>query len=364
MPGGDASFVHPVIQYNVNSRSGTIGSPGAGAGGSPRADTGAPIDAGAGGSSADGQRRSRVRQIAVGPGEDGQRLDNWLLQRAPGVPKSHVYRIIRKGEVRVDGARARPTRRVRAGETVRVPPLELRESAPVRVPDALAAQLARRIAYEHDDFLVLDKPAGLAVHGGTGLAFGAIDALRQGLDAPALELVHRLDRGTSGALLVARDLGRARALQALFRERDVDKRYAALVAGAWPADVAEVSLPLSKNVERAGERRVVVDPAGAPALSRFDVVERFGELATLVDVTIETGRTHQIRVHALASGHAVAGDSRYADNATEAALARLGVDRLCLHSRALGFTWQGGRIDVQVPPDAAWRRLLEALRRR
>ena len=341
VPGGDASLVHPAIEYSVNSRSGTIGSP-------PGA--------------VDPPPGSRVRQIVVAAGEDGQRLDNWLLQRAPGVPRSHVYRIIRRGEVRVDGGRAKPTRRVRTGETVRVPPLELRERETVQVPDALVARLSKRIAFEHEDFLVLDKPAGLAVHGGTGLAFGAIDGLRQALGAPSLELVHRLDRGTSGALVVATDLGRARALQALFRERSVDKRYLAIGAGAWPDDVRDVNLALAKNVEHAGERRVVADPDGAPAHSRFEVVERLGSVATLLEVAISTGRTHQIRVHALASGHALAGDVRYGDNATNARLKRLGVDRLCLHARAIGFSWRGERLDIEVPPDAGWRSMLARLR--
>ena len=342
-PGGDASFVHPAIQYSVNARSGTVGF-------EPEPERAA-------------ERASRVRQLTVGDAEDGQRLDNWLLQRCPGVPKSRVYRIIRRGEVRVDGGRAKPTRRVRAGETVRVPPLELHARAAVRVPDALAAELAARVTLRTDDFLVLDKPAGLAVHGGTGLAFGAIDALRQGLDAPTLELVHRLDRGTSGALVVAADLGRARELQALFRERAVDKRYAAIVAGAWPERVGRVDVRLSKNVERAGERRVVADADGSPATSRFAVAERFGSIATAMDVDIETGRTHQIRVHAQVTGHPVAGDERYGDNAANATLRRLGVVRLCLHARAIGFDWRGTRVRAEVAPDAGWRRIEAALRR-
>ena len=344
----------------MNARSGTIGI------GAPEDEPSGASDPGAegrpGAGAAAPARASRVRQIRVEAGEDGQRLDNWLLQRCPGVPKSRVYRIIRRGEVRVDGARAKPTRRVRAGETVRVPPLELDPRGPVRVPDALAAELVARVSLAHEDFLVVDKPAGLAVHGGTGLAFGAIDALRQGFDAPGLELVHRLDRGTSGALLVARDRGRARALQALFRDRAVDKRYAAILAGRWPEGIGRVALALSR-VERGGERCVAVDPAGAPAASRFAVAERFGDLATAVDVDIETGRTHQIRVHAAASGHPVAGDERYGERRANAELARRGVARLCLHSRAIGFAWRGERIEASVAPDAAWERTLEALRR-
>ena len=339
----------------MNPRSGTIGiDPEAGRGGE------AAVGEDEGG--ADEAPRARVRHVIVAPGEDGQRLDNWLLARSPGVPKSRIYRIVRRGEVRVDGGRAKPTRRVRTGETVRVPPLVLDAKGPVRVPDALARELAERVVHANEDFLVLDKPAGVAVHGGSGLAFGAIDALRQALGAPALELVHRLDRGTSGALVVALDRGRARELQALFRERAVDKRYAAIVAGRWPEGASEVRLPLAR-VERGGERLVAVDPAGAPATSRFRVVERLGALATAVDVEIETGRTHQIRVHAQATGHPVAGDERYGDARANAALRRRGVARLCLHARAIGFAWRGRPVRVEVAPDGAWETTLAALRR-
>ena len=333
----------------MNPRSGTIGfDPGAEPEGAGPSAVPAP--------------RPRARQIVVGEGEDGQRLDNWLICRCPGVPKSRIYRIVRRGEVRVDGGRAKPTRRVRAGETVRVPPLALETRGPVRVPDALARALAARVVHSDPDFLVMDKPVGVAVHGGTGLAFGAIDALRQGLGAPELELVHRLDRGTSGALVVAVDRARARELQGLFRERAVDKRYAAILAGAWPGERRTVRLALSRMM-RGGERLVAVDPDGASATSHFAVTERFGELATAVDGDIETGRTHQIRVHAQASGHPVAGDERYGDARINARLARSGVDRLCLHARAVGFRWRGRSVRVEVAPDDAWERTASRLRR-
>lgn len=301
------------------------------------------------------------RHERVGTGEDGQRIDNFLIRRAPGVPKSHVYRLIRTGDVRVDGKRVKQTRRLRVGEQVRIPALSVVERSTARVPDRLADELAASIVFEHDDFLALAKPPGIAVHGGTGLAFGAIDALRQALDRPSLELVHRLDRGTSGCLLVARDNATNRELQDLFRQRTVCKRYQALVAGRWPDGIEVVDEPLAKNVEHAGERRVVIDAAGQSALSRFAIVEQLDE-ATLLDVSIETGRTHQIRVHARHTGHAVIGDSRYGDNATNARFRRRGLSRLFLHSAHLGFDWRGQRIAIDVPPDAAWERALVTLR--
>lgn len=304
---------------------------------------------------------SRTRHERVGSGEAGQRIDNFLIRRLPGVPKSHVYRLIRQGEVRVDGRRVKQTRRLVCGEQVRVPVLRTRSREPARVPDALADALAEAVVFEHEDFLVLAKPPGVAVHGGSGLAFGLVDALRQRLETPSLELVHRLDRGTSGCLLVARDAARGRALQALFRERRVGKRYVALVAGHWPAHVERVDAPLAKNVEHAGERRVVVDPSGKAASSRFAVRRRFAD-ATLVEVAIETGRTHQIRVHSRHVGHALVGDTRYGDNRVNADFRRRGLGRLFLHAERLTFEWRGEPIELAVAPDAAWERSLDRLK--
>ena len=306
-------------------------------------------------------RRAGARHERVGPGEAGQRVDNFLLRRAPGVPKSRVYRLIRAGDVRVDGRRVKQTRRLAEGEQVRIPPLATRPPAgAARVPDALREAVADAVLLEHEDFLVVDKPPGVAVHGGSGLAFGLIDALRQRLDAPRLELVHRLDRGTSGCLLVARDNARNRALQRLFRERDVAKEYVALVAGDWPDGRRVVDAPLAKNVAHAGERRVVVDAAGRGALSRFAVRRRLPG-ATLVDVAIETGRTHQIRVHAAHAGHPVVGDTRYGDNRTNARLRRLGLGRLFLHAARLAFEWRGEPVEAAAAPGARWEGALERL---
>lgn len=307
-----------------------------------------------------GGEAPRSRHERVSADEVGQRVDNFVLRRAPGVPKSHVYRLIRQGEVRVDGRRVRQTRRLAEGEQVRLPALRVALRDTARVPDALADALAAAVVHEHEDFLVVAKPPGVAVHAGSGLAFGVIEALRQRLATPSLELVHRLDRGTSGCLLVARDGGRGRALQGLFRRRAIDKGYVALVAGAWPRSVGCVDAPLAKNVAHAGERRVVVDPDGRPALSRFSVRRRFAD-ATLVDVAIETGRTHQIRVHARHVGHAVVGDTRYGDNRGNADFRRRGLARLFLHAERLAFDWHGERVVLEVPPDAAWREAIASL---
>lgn len=303
-----------------------------------------------------------MRHLRVDSGESGQRIDNYLLKRAPGVPKSHVYKLIRSGQVRVDGGRVKPTRKLIEGEQVRIPPMRTAARGAVHVPDALAAAVAEAVVFETEDFLVLDKPPGVAVHAGSGLAFGAIDALRQARAEPRLELVHRLDRGTSGAMLIARDTGRCRALQALFRERRVDKQYVALVNGSWPDTISEVSLALASNVEHAGERRVVVATDGQPALSRFACHERFGELASEVSIEIETGRTHQIRVHASASGHAVLGDERYGDNRQNKRFKQIGLARLCLHSQYIGFEWNGVRQELHAPPADSWEAMRRSLR--
>ena len=304
----------------------------------------------------------RVRHITVTDQDEGQRLDNWLLRTAKGVPKSHIYKVVRSGEVRVNGGRVKVSVRLRTGDVVRVPPFKTGDTGPVRVPDKLKTALKTSIALQTDDYLVLNKPAGIAVHGGSGLAFGAIDGLRQALDCPSLELVHRLDRATSGALLVATDRKRCRALQQQFRDRLVGKHYLALVCGDWPQAVTEVNRPLSANSEHAGERRVMVDREnGKPSLTRVDVKERFANVS-LLDVTLETGRTHQIRVHAASQGHPIVGDERYGNNRDNQHYRRLGLSRLFLHAAQLNFDWNGEEVCCDVPVDDAWKHCIEQLR--
>lgn len=298
---------------------------------------------------------AQVRHAEVESGESGQRIDNFLMRRAPGVPRSHVYRLIRTGQVRVNGGRVKPTRKLEIGDKVRIPPMHFKSSGEVSVPDALASAVAQAVVHETDDFLVINKPPGLAVHAGSGLAFGLIDALRQARQEPSLELVHRLDRGTSGCLLIAKGVGQVRSLQDLFRTRDIMKSYLALVDGVWELGAKTVDARLEKNKEHAGERRVMVSANGQSAVSHFECLQSFAN-ASLMRINIETGRTHQIRVHAKHCGHAVIGDTRYGDNARNAAFKQQGLARLYLHSAALQFEWQGASYHLKTEPDADWVR--------
>lgn len=295
-----------------------------------------------------------VQHVEVSADQAGQRIDNFLLRLAAGVPRSHVYRIIRKGEVRVNGGRVRPTRKLAVGDVVRVPPLALKTRETVTVPDAVADRVGRSVVMETPDFLLINKPPGLAVHGGSGLAFGLIDALRQVLDEPGLELVHRLDRGTSGCLLVARGGAVGRELQNLFRDRSITKIYMAIVDGVWSQESQTVTAKLESNKSHAGERRVMVSDSGQHAVSHFKRLQAFDE-ASLMQVHIETGRTHQIRVHASHAGHPVVGDTRYGRNNRNAQFKRLGLDRLYLHSCSLAFDWREERVNLQAPVGSDWQ---------
>jgi 23S rRNA pseudouridine955/2504/2580 synthase len=290
----------------------------------------------------DGVGAPAVRDEDVEAEAAGQRLDNYLLGQLKGVPRSHVYRLIRSGQVRVNSGRTSPSYRLQAGDRVRVPPVGVRPAAqPVATPERLD-WLAARVLYEDTRVLVLDKPAGLAVHGGSGISLGCIEALR--LLRPAskdLELAHRLDRGTSGCLLLAKRRSTLRVLHELLREGRVDKRYLALVKGRWPDGEREVDAPLvTRRV--GGEARVKVDPSGKAARSTFRVVERYGKTASLLNVAIDTGRTHQIRVHAAHSGHPVAGDERYGDKDFNEYLKSFGLTRMFLHAHSLSFDWPDG----------------------
>lgn len=283
--------------------------------------------------------RSKVRLQEVDAETAGQRLDNFLLGSLKGVPRSHVYRLIRSGQVRVNSGRVTPSHRLRAGDLVRVPPVAAKPVvSPAAAPDTLA-WLADRVIFEDSRVLVIDKPAGFAVHGGSSVSLGCIEALR--LLRPAskdLELAHRLDRGTSGCLLLAKRRSALRILHALLREGQVDKRYLTLVQGGWPDETIEIDAPLvTRRV--SGEARVKVDPAGKAAQSSFRVLEHYGKTATLLEVSIATGRTHQIRVHAAHIGHPVAGDDRYGDKDFNAYLETFGLKRMFLHAHSLSFTW-------------------------
>lgn len=280
-----------------------------------------------------------VRHREIDPERAGQRLDNYLLAELKGVPRSHVYRLIRSGQVRVNSGRTSPSYRLQAGDRVRVPPVGTRPPREaVATPDRLD-WLSQRILYEDARLLVLDKPAGLAVHGGSSVGLGVIEALRLlRPDSKDLELAHRLDRGTSGCLLLAKRRSTLRVLHELLREGRVDKRYLTLVKGRWPEGTSEIDAPLvTRRV--GGEARVKVDESGKEARSTFRLVDRFGKKASLLEVSIDTGRTHQIRVHAAHLGHPVAGDERYGDKDFDEYMKTFGLTRMFLHAHSLSFDW-------------------------
>jgi 23S rRNA pseudouridine955/2504/2580 synthase len=301
-----------------------------------------------------------VRRVKAGDAFAGQRLDNFLLRELAGVPRSRVYRLLRRGEVRVNGKRKQADYRLAADDEVRLPPLRegpAQGETPGRVPDGLLAAVRAAIVHEDARLLVLDKPAGLAVHGGSGLSFGAIEALRALRPDESLELVHRLDRDTSGCLLVARSRTALRHAHALMREGAVEKRYAALVAGRWRLGHKTIDAPVLTNAREGGERVVRVHRAGKVAVSTFEVAERYGGIATLMDVAIHTGRTHQIRVHAAFAGHPVAGDEKYGDREFNARLRALGLRRMFLHASSIAFRWpdtgSAFRAESALPPELA-----------
>ncbi|MFE8645496.1 RluA family pseudouridine synthase [Sphingomonas sp. NCPPB 2930] len=307
-----------------------------------------------------------VRQVTVDEGSEGQRLDNFLIRELKGVPKTHVYRIIRSGEVRLNKGRAAADTRVAVGDVVRLPP--------VRTSDAAEAKAARPaparefpVLFEDDHLLAIDKPAGVAVHGGSGVSFGVIEQLRQARpEARFLELVHRLDRETSGILLVAKRRSALTRLQDQFRERETGKTYLALAIGTWPARLKVLDQPLHKYLQADGERRVRIttaeDPDGMRSITlvkvRHTAAARNPEglpAFSLLEVTIKTGRTHQIRVHLAGQGHAIAGDDKYGDFALNKRLAAQGLGRMFLHAWRLQFnhpaTDERITLVAELPPE-------------
>ena len=306
-----------------------------------------------------------VRYLSIDTELAGQRVDNFLIARLKGVPRSRVYRLLRTGEVRVNKGRIRPDYRLVTGDVVRIPPMR-QGAAEGATPTVGANQLTRlqgTVIYEDADLLVIDKPAGIAVHGGSGLSYGVIEALRMLYPlAPSLELVHRLDRDTSGCLLVSKRRSTLRTLHELMRRGGVEKRYLALLAGQVPWHERRVDAPLRKNVLRSGEREVRVDPEGNPSLTLFRCVQRF-EQATLVEAALITGRTHQIRVHAAHLGHPVLGDTKYGDAEANRGMRLLGLRRLFLHAAALSFPRPGhpGPFRISAPLPQELQAVLDAM---
>lgn len=307
---------------------------------------------------------SSVQMLEVSPEFAGQRIDNFLRNQLKGVPKTLIYRILRKGEVRVNKGRIKPEYKLQAGDVVRVPPLRLAErDEPAPLAQGLLERLEAAIVYEDKALIVLNKPAGIAVHGGSGLSYGVIEALRQlRPDAKELELVHRLDRDTSGLLMVAKKRSMLRHLHQELRGDGVDKRYMALVRGRWETGKKQVNAPLLKNTLRSGERMVEVTDEGKEALTLFRVLRRFGDFATLVEARPVTGRTHQIRVHARHAGHAIAGDSKYGDEDFSREIRELGGKRLFLHAYGLKVPLpDGGELNLEAPVDEVWSQTLGKL---
>jgi 23S rRNA pseudouridine955/2504/2580 synthase len=307
-----------------------------------------------------------VRHVQIDSENQGQRLDKVLGRLLAGVPRTRIFRLIRKGEVRVNGKRASPEQRLAAGDSLRLPPVrEALPDEPKRVPAALIASIERGVIHEDDRLLVIDKPAGVAVHGGSGRAFGVIEALRASRPRQTLELAHRLDRDTSGVLLIAKRPSALRELHALLREGQVQKSYLVLVAGRWQLGHKKIDAPLRTDLRVGGERTVKVDQHGKQALTEFKLIEHYGARASLLEAILHTGRTHQIRVHAAYCGHPVAGDEKYGDESFNERAKAAGLTRMFLHAHICSFQWRegGGELSFSAPLPAALKATLEALAR-
>jgi 23S rRNA pseudouridine955/2504/2580 synthase len=287
--------------------------------------------------------RQGVRHETVAEDRAGQRLDNFLISCLGPVPRSLIYRIVRKGEVRINGSRAKPMMKLKAGDVVRIPPVRIETRESPEVPARLVDDVERRLIEVNDDYAILDKPAGLAVHGGSGLQYGLMDAIK--VRHPDWRPVHRLDRPTSGLLLLACNHQALRALQRSFVDRQVEKRYLALLDGVMPEPLMRIDRPLLKIRDSSGQHRVIVADDGQAAVSVFKLLERVGNYS-YVEVSIETGRTHQIRAHAASLELPLVGDDLYnPDDPPE------GLDRLFLHAHYLRLSWPDDAVYSSPLPD-------------
>jgi len=312
------------------------------------------------------QVATQVQFITIDDNHAGQRIDNFLVTLLKGVPKSRVYRILRKGEVRVNKKRIKPVYRLADGDIVRVPPIRMSEEKELPNPKlAMVASLEQHIIFEDNYLIVMNKPSGIAVHGGSGLKFGLIEGLRAlRPDAKSLELVHRLDRDTSGCILIAKRRSTLRALHEQLREKTVEKNYLALVDGQWDKADKAVNAPLLKNTVQSGERIVRVSPEGKDSYTKFKIEQRF-ENCTLVQASPVTGRTHQIRVHTLHAGHPIAGDDKYGDKDFDKQMKSCGLNRLFLHSASIRFFHPNEEKTMffEAPMDEPLKRTLASLRK-
>lgn len=307
---------------------------------------------------------NQVRYTEVSSEEEGQRLDNYLIRLLKGVPKSHIYRLIRSGEVRVNKKRAKPMSRLTTGDIVRIPPVRRSEDKPVRLSSGLKGRLTDSIIYEDEKLLVLNKPSGIAVHGGSGLSLGVIEALRKArTDLPYLELAHRLDKETSGCLVLAKKRSTLRAIQAKLLDREVKKIYWALLDGTWQGNKKIlVDQPLLKNTLKSGERVVKVHQEGKPSQTTVCLLENFEEVC-LVEASPKTGRTHQIRVHTAILGHPIIGDEKYGQGRFPSNIEKRN-ERLYLHARSIQFTLDGKKHMFQAELDERFSETLAKYRAR
>ncbi len=311
-----------------------------------------------------GARKEAVTKVIIGEEAAGQRLDNYLFRQLKGVPKSRIYRMLRGGEARVNGRRAEPSRRLEPGDEVRIPPVRTAEAAG-KPPAQVTRSLLARVLYQDDALLALNKPAGQAVHGGSGVSLGVIEQLRLEMPgAPFLELVHRLDKETSGVLLIALKRSALTAMHRMLREGQVRKSYLVLARGSWRKEQCHVRLPLQRYVSAEGERRVAVNDAGQAAHTIFRLVRQYPGFSLLA-AELKTGRTHQIRVHLAALGHPIAGDDKYGDFALNRGLKKQGLKRMFLHAERLVFTHPltGAVLTLESPLPAELEHFLHGLER-
>lgn len=306
----------------------------------------------------------KARIIDIPDDDAGQRLDNFLMRILKNIPKGRIYQMVRKGEVRINKGRCKVSDRLAAGDKVRVPPVTLPDEKPQEVNYRAQNELANSVLYEDDAIMVINKPSGIAVHGGTGVNVGVIETLRQMHPeiADRLELVHRLDRDTSGCLIIAKKRSALRVMHEMIRGNEMNKRYYAIVKGRWDPKVRKVDVPLKRALRQSGERVVHVDRTGKASLTRYRIHRQY-KTVTWMDIKLETGRTHQIRVHSLHMGHPLVGDEKYGDEAYNREMKSKGLKRLCLHAYQLEFNHPltGKPLSIEAPMDPEIEQALKGL---
>ena len=305
-----------------------------------------------------------VQFVTVTDAESGQRIDNFLCARLKGVPKSHIYKIVRSGEVRINKGRAKASTRIAEGDTVRIPPVRQRSASEISaVSDQALASLRKSVLFEDECLIVVNKASGLAVHGGSGVSLGLIEVARQLWPKESkLELVHRLDRETSGCLILARNRAALLNMQQQLQKHQITKEYTALAVGKWPSHMRTIDAPLKRNELKSGERIVRVSEDGKAAETHFRIIQHY-KLASLLRISLITGRTHQIRVHAQLGGHPLAGDEKYGDAEANKEFKKLGLKRLFLHSSYLKFRHPISKewIEIEAPLSPELQNVLDVL---